>query len=299
MKTSILAICGALILVATALAQAPTDTNENYTVDKEWAKLPAGMTWDGSTSNVAADGQGNVVVLVRTAPFFRVFTRDGDFVKAWGEAELYTEPHSVMFDHEGFIWSTDSRGHLVYKFNTDGDLLMTLGQKGVTGDNTATDLFNRPNAVAIAPNGDIYVSDGYNNARVVHFNSNGQFLGVIGGTEGSEPGQLELPHGVVLDSAGRILVGDSANARISVFDPDGEFVETWDAPSRGDMVISSDDTVYVSDVNAGSISVLRDGELVETIPGLGRPHGLTLDSDGTLYASDSANRLIMKITPKN
>ena len=103
----------------------------------------------------------------------------------------------------------------------------------------------------------------------------------------------------MLDSAGRILVGDSANARISVFDPDGEFVEPWDAPSRGDMVISSDDTVYVSDVNAGSISVLRDGELVETIPGLGRPHGLTLDSDGTLYASDSANRLIMKITPKN
>ena len=297
MKTSMLVIGLALALVSTAAAQGPPDTNDAYTVDNDWAQLPEGMTWDASTTDVGADGMGNVVVLVRTAPFFRVFNRDGEFIKAWGDAELFAQAHSVIFDPEGYIWSTDSADHVVHKFNADGELLMTLGQKGVSGDNASTDAFNRPNHVAIAPNGDIYVSDGYANARVVHFDPDGQFVRIIGGTQGSEPGQLELPHGLAIDSGGRILVSDSANQRISVFGSDGQFVETWDFPSRGTMVIGDDDTVYVSDVNAGAVSVVRDGELIETIPGLGRPHGLTMDSDGTLYAADSANRAVMKVTP--
>jgi len=296
MKTSMLAGLLTVVLAIPALAQTPATENGDYAVNKEWAQLPPGMTWDASTSNVAADGEGNVLVFVRTAPFFRVFNRQGEFVRAWGDAELFAEPHSALFDDEGNIWTTDSRDHVVHKFSADGRLLMTLGKRGVAGDNTATDSFNRPNAIAIAPNGDIYVSDGYENARVVHFSGDGQFIRIIGGTEGSGPGQLELPHGVAIDSNGRILVSDSANQRVSVFDSDGEFVETWDVPSRGNMVITADDTVYVSDVNSGSVSIVRDGTLVGTIPGLGRPHGLTIDSDGTLYASDSANRMVMKIS---
>ena len=103
-------------------------------------------------------------------------------------------------------------------------------QKGVAGDNTSRDLFNQPNHVAVAPNGDIYVSDGYVNARVVHFSRNGQFVRIIGGVKGSQPGQLQLPHGVALDSKGRILVNDSDNQRVSVFDKDGTFVEAGPIP---------------------------------------------------------------------
>ena len=162
------------------------------------------------------------MVLVRTAPYFRVFTRDGEFVKAFGDEGLFESAHSVTIDAQGFLWVTDSAAHLVHKFSPDGRLLMTLGKKGVAGDNTSRDLFNQPNHVAIAPNGDIYVSDGYVNARVVHFSKDGQFVRIIGGVKGSQPGQLQLPHGVALDSRGRILINDSDNQRVSIFDKDGK-----------------------------------------------------------------------------
>jgi sugar lactone lactonase YvrE len=297
-----------LVLVTGLLAYAVLARNANlvaaqgsdrYVINSEWAKLPAAMTWDASTSAIAADGKGNVVVLVRTAPFFRMFTRDGKFVRSWGEPDLFVEPHSIMFDRDGFIWTTDANGHVVYKFSADGkQLLMTLGKKGVAGDNTSKDLFNRPNAVAIAPNGDVLVSDGYVNSRVVRFAKDGKFIAIVGGVKGNQPGQLQLPHGVVLDSKGRLIVSDSDNKRIAVFDKDGKFLENWAFPSRGGSFITADDVLYVSDVNDGVINILKDGKLVESIKVPGRPHWVTLDKDGTIYATDSMNRVVMKITKK-
>lgn len=271
--------------------------NPNYEVDIAWAKLPAGMAWDASTSSIAADGNGLIVVLVRTAPFFRAFNREGEFVRAWGDnPELFTLAHSIIFDNEGFIWTTDSNGHVVHKFSPEGELLMTLGERGEAGDNSSRNLFNRPNALAVRANGDIYVSDGYVNSRIVHFSPDGEFIRAMGGQLGNSPGQLALPHGVVVDSNGRVIVADSDNQQITVYGADADFVETWPIPSRGGMVIDDDDTVYVTDVNANAIHVVRDGEILEVIGGLGRVHGLTRDSDGSLYASDSANRRVMKIT---
>ncbi len=292
MKKHIAAIGLALGLSASALAQ----SSDTYAVNKAWTQLPEGMTWNASTSSIAADGKGNIVVLVRTAPYFRVFTREGKFVKAWGDAGTFVEAHSVMFDREGFIWATDSNGHAVYKFTAEGKLVMTLGTRGKAGDDSSQDLFNRPNAVAIASNGDIFVSDGYVNSRIVHFSKDGKFIRIIGGSKGAGLGQLQLPHGVVIDSRGRIIVGDSDNKRISVFDKDGKFLETWPFPSRGGMVITSDDTVYASDVNAGAVNIIKNGKLLDAITGLGRPHGVTLDSDGAVYVSDSTNRAVMKAT---
>ena len=191
MKTSLLRICFWLSLVSTALVQAAAP-NDNYVVDTEWAQLPEGMEWGASTSNVAADGNGQVLVFVRTEPYFRFFNRDGSFVRAWGDAELFNNPHSAIFDENGDIWTTDSDDQLVRKFTADGELLMTIGKKGVIGDNSSTDSFNGPNAVAIAPNGDIYISDGYENARIVHFNSDGEFIRIIGGARAPNPVNLRL-----------------------------------------------------------------------------------------------------------
>ena len=249
-------------------------SGNKYTIDKEWAKLPPGMTWDASTSSIAPDGKGNVIVLVRKAPFFRVFSRDGKFLKAWGDdPAMFKEAHSLTFDRDGMIWATDSQGHVVYKFTPEGKLLLTLGKMGVAGDDASRDLFNRPNAVALAPNGDIYISDGYVSSRVVQYSRDGKFVRIIGGKKGAEPGQLQLPHGVVLDSKGRIIVGDSDNKRISVFDKDGRFVENWAFPSRGGMLIQPDDTIYASDVNIGAVNILKDGKLVNSITRTG--HGRT------------------------
>jgi sugar lactone lactonase YvrE len=279
-------------LVATGIS---AQSDGTYTVDSNWAQLPQGTTWNGNTTWITADGKGNVIVLVRTAPYFRVFTRDGRFVKAFGDEGLFENAHSVTIDTQGSLWVTDSAAHVVQKFSPDGRVLMTLGKKGVAGDNTSRDLFNQPNHVALAPNGDIYVSDGYVNARVVHFTRDGQFVRIIGGVKGSQPGQLQLPHGVALDSRGRILVNDSDNKRVSIFDKEGRFIETWPYPSRGGIAVAADDTVYVSDVNAGIVNVVKNGKLIASAPA-DRAHGMGIDTDGSIYVSGASRMTVMKIT---
>ena len=287
-----------LLLLSFIIAAAPgmlAQSGGNHKVDADWAQLPGGATWGGNTTWIAADGKGEVLVLVRTAPYFRFFTRDGRFAKALGEDGLFQTAHSVTFDPQGALWVTDSAAHLVQKFNPEGRLVMTLGRAGVAGDNTARDLFNQPNHVAIAPDGDIYVSDGYQNSRVVHFRGDGRFVRIIGGMKGSGPGQLQLPHGVALDSRGRILVNDSDNQRVSVFDRDGIFVETWPYPSRGGIAVTADDTVYISDVNAGVVNIVKDGKLIDTVAAE-RAHGMGVDTDGSIYVSGASRMTVMKIT---
>ena len=283
-----------LLLAPFVIAGISAQSGGTYKVDADWAQLPAGTSWNGNTTWITADGKGNVVVLVRTAPYFRVFTRDGKFIKAFGDAGLFESAHSVTIDGQGFMWVTDSAAHVVYKFSADGRQLMTLGKKGVAGDNASRDLFNQPNHVAIAPNGDIYVSDGYQNARVVQFSANGQFTRIVGGVKGSQPGQLQLPHGVALDSRGRILVSDSDNQRVSVFDREGRFVEAWPYPSRGGIAVAADDTVYVSDVNAGIVNIVKDGKRIDSIAA-DRAHGMGIDTDGSIYVSGASRMTVMKI----
>ena len=165
---------------------------------------------------------------------------------------------------------------------------MTLGKKGMPGDDASHDLFNRPNAVAFGPGGEIYVSDGYVNSRIVQFTSDGKFARIIGGKKGSGPGELQLPHGVAIDPQGRIIVADSDNKRLSIFAKDGTFVKTLAAPSRGGLVVLADGTIYVSDVNAGAVTVFKNDQIVDVIKVEGRPHGLSVDpSNGDVYTSSS------------
>jgi peptidylamidoglycolate lyase len=286
------------VLVVCVCVAAPNVTAAQvggFTVDSAWAQLPQGTNWNGNTTWITADGIGNVMVLVRTAPYFRVFTRDGKFVRAFGEEGLFESAHSVTIDAKGFFWVTDSAAHVVHKFSPEGRVLMTLGKKGVAGDNTSRELFNQPNHVAIAPNGDIYVSDGYVNARVVQFSGDGRFMRIIGGVKGDGPGQLQLPHGVALDSRGRILINDSDNTRVSVFDKDGKYVESWPYPSRGGIAVAADDTVYISDVNVGVVNIVKNGKLIDSVPA-DRAHGMGIDRDGSIYVSGASRMTVSKIT---
>lgn len=295
-RTLTFVLVGLLVcLVSVGMPEISAQSGGKFTVNPDWARLPAGTEWGGSTSWITADGKGSIIVLVRTAPYFRQFTREGAFVKAWGEDGMFESAHSVTVDSQGFFWVTDSVGHVVRKLSPDGKLLMTLGKKGAVGDNTSRDMFNQPNHVAIAPNGDVYVSDGYQNSRVVHFNGNGQFVRIIGGVKGSAPGQLQVPHGVALDSRGRILVNDSDNQRVSVFDKEGRYVESWPFPSRGGIVVMPDDTVYVSDVNVGVVNISKNGTRLDSASA-DRAHGLGVDSDGSIYVSGASRMTVMKIT---
>ncbi|MBT6042119.1 MAG: hypothetical protein HOH14_01350 [Gammaproteobacteria bacterium] len=284
-----------LYVVLTTSQFASAQPANSYHIEPDWASLPEGG-WDGSTSWVAADGKGNILVMVRSAPYFRLYTRNGDFIKSWGEIPEMRNAHSVTFDEQGNIWATDAARHVVYKIDQNETLLMTLGTTDEAGDNSAQTLFNQANHVFVADDGDIYVSDGYQNSRVIQFNGAGEFVRIIGGEQGSEDGQLDVPHGVALDSRGRILVNDSGNQRVAVFDSSGQFVEAWPFPSRGGIVIMEDDIVYISDVNAGAINIVKDGVLLDTIKVDARPHGLAVDTDGSVYVSDARGRLVIKIT---
>ena len=261
---------------------------DRYTVKADFAGL-AGAGWGASTTSVAADGKGQVIVMVRAVPYFRVFTTDGKPVKTWGEDKaLFNLAHSVHVSPDGAIWASDPNAHVVHRFSPDGQIVMTLGKKGVSGDDASREAFNQPNALGFAPNGDIYVSDGYGNSRVVHFTADGKFVRIIGGKKGSAPGELQVPHGVAIDSEGRIIVNDSDNKRLSVFDKDGKFVKVIAAPSRGGVAATADGTIYASDVNAGVVTVIRNDQIVDVIKVDGRPHGLSVDpATGDVYTSST------------
>lgn len=287
---SLLATLALTTILGGALAAQSTlgSLFDRYDVKANFAQPPAGQAWGASTTSVTADGKGKVVIMVRTAPYIRVFTTEGAPVATWGDAGLFNLAHSVHFAPDGSIWATDPNAHVVHKFTADGKLLLTLGKKGVAGDNTSRDTFNQPNALGFAPSGDVYVSDGYVNSRIVQFTADGRFVRIIGGTKGSAAGELQVPHGVAVDPQGRVIVADSDNKRLSVFDKDGKFVKTIAAPSRGGVAALADGTIYVSDVNAGVVTVIRNDQIADVIKVDGRPHGLTVDpATGDVYTSST------------
>src|SRR5260370_62504 len=288
MKTFTRVMVLASTLAAGAFAQSSLFDRFDVNMNK-WAQLPANLPWGGTTTWVAADGKGQVVVMVRKAPYFRVFTTDGAFVKAWGEQSLFNEAHAVFFDGEGSMWAVDTNDSVSHKFDADGKIIKTIGKKGVKGDDTSHDAFNRPATLGFGKNGDVFVADGYVNSRVVQFDKNGKFIRIIGGVKGSAPGQMQLVHGVVIDSQDRIIASDSDNKRLSVFDKNGKFVTTWAAPCRGGIAITPDDTIYVSDVNAGAVAILKEGKILDVVHVEGRPHGLSIDPTTLdIYTSSSA-----------
>jgi sugar lactone lactonase YvrE len=162
-------------------------------------------------------------------------------------------PHGFHIDKDGNVWVTDAqgterKGHQVLEFSPDGKLLMTLGKAGIAGNDPET--FNQPSDVVVAANGDIFVADGHDrtsNARIVKFSKSGRFLKTWG-RRGSAPGEFDTPHAIAIDSRGRVFVGDRGNNRIQIFDQDGTFIEQWKQFGRpSGIYIDANDTIYVSD----------------------------------------------------
>ncbi len=289
MKEYVFMILAVFALVAAAFAQT---TNSKYEVTFFGAPPRGQDVWNLPRS-VAVDGKGSILIFRASQPPVLVFNRAGELQKTWGDG-LFPDGHSIDFDHEGFLWLTDRKDQMVYKYTMDGRQLMTLGKKGVAGNNSSTDAFNLPTDVAIARNGDIFVSDGDNNSRVVHFSKDGKFIKIIGGTKGSQPGQFDHPHALAIDSKGRLLVLDQQmeahNARVQVLDQNGTFIEQWKLGGRQPtgIAIAADDTVYIADTDANSITIFKNGRPADVIGSLqARPHNLALDpGTGVLYMVD-------------
>jgi DNA-binding beta-propeller fold protein YncE len=288
----------------------------------QWEKLPA--NWDlVEVAGVATDSMDRVYVFNRGEHPVIVFDRDGNFLASWGEG-LVRRAHGIHIGPDDAVYCTDDLDHTVRKFTSEGRLLLTLGVSGQPSDTGIDGIdyrtirragppFHRPTNVALTADGSVYVTDGYGNARVHHFAAAGRLLRSWG-EPGSGPGQFNLPHGIALDSRGRVYVADRENSRIQVFGAQGEFLTEWTGVARPMQVaIDPAQNVFVAEVGwraglfpwqtapgpepAGArVSVFNlEGRLLARWGGSGQPwecgeffapHDVCFDSRGDLYVGE-------------
>jgi DNA-binding beta-propeller fold protein YncE len=297
-------------------------SNWKFEADAQWAQVPSGWTWIEVTA-VAIDSQDRVFVFNRGDHPVMVFDREGVFLESWGEG-LFARPHGITIGPDDCVYCTDDLDHTVKKFTPDGRLLLTLGTSGRPSDTGATSIdfrtiryagapFYFPTNVAIGTNGEIFVTDGYGNARVHKFAPDGTLL-LSWGEPGSEPGQFRVPHGIAIDQRGVIYVADRENSRIQLFSPTGKFIEQWTGIARPCQVaFDRTGNLYVAelgyragmwpgttppspDATGGRVSIFDSAGLLiarwgggdnPTAPGdFFAPHDIRVDSRGDLYVSE-------------
>jgi hypothetical protein len=290
----ILALLTALMATAFALLGASTVSfaaESPYELVENWGPHLHGIEW-GQTAGLTIDANRRLYAFTRKSSPVVEFDVDGRVLKTWGEG-LFVYPHGIRVDRNGFLWLTDARGRegkgqQVFKYSRDGKLLMTLGIAGVAGD--GRDTFNGPTDVAVAANGDIFVSDGHGNNRIVKFSKDGKFIKQWGG-KGSNPGEFDLPHTVFFDKRGRLFVGDRSNKRIQIFDQDGNFIDQWTQfGSPSGIFIARDDTLYVVDYNDKKrlfIGSAKDGSIKYSIDNLTLAEGVAVDKSGAIFVSET------------
>jgi hypothetical protein len=228
-------------LLAQVKAKAQNVPEIPYDTVPNFLKLPPGL-YLGEAMGVATNSKGHIFVYTRSANtrLFE-FDQNGKYVREIGEGNYGFEfAHSVRVDPEDNIWAVDEGTNMVIKFNPAGRVVMLLGRRPevIAGLLATTPgprkpaekyLFSRPTDVGWDPQGNIFVSDGYGNNRVVKYDKNGRFLTQVGSEKpGSEPGELNLPHGLSVDLQGNVYVADRSNNRMQVFDNDLKLKAVYD-----------------------------------------------------------------------
>ncbi len=296
----------------------PQPTVTEYTADPAWPKRPAEFGPRAAVPSVAVDRQDRIWCLERGQVPVQVYSRNGDLVKSWGQGE-FKGPHSLRFDSQGNVWITDHLAHVVKKFTPEGKRLLTLGTPGKPGDDSLH--FNAPTDVAITPEGELFVTDGYGNRRVVHLDAKGKFVKQWG-QYGGGPGQFCLPHQIVRDSRGVLYVADRNSGRIQVFDRQGKLLDQWtDLIMPWGLWISPRDEIWAcgsspqwwrkdgkypppkdqiflrfsTDGRARQLWTIPAGQDGQEKPGeCNWLHCVALDSQGNLYAGDINGKRVQK-----
>lgn len=265
-----------------------------YEVAVGWGKLPEGWKW-GWIPAVACDSQDRVFVYSRSEHPLVVFDRDGNFLASWGEGIL-KDAHGIYIDAADNVYCTERNTHCIRKFNKQGELVMTLGTPDKAAERDG-DPFNKPTDLAIASTGELFVSDGYGNARVHKYSPDGTLI-KSWGERGSGPGQFALSHCVRMDKHDRVWVCDRENNRIQIFDTDGNFLTEWTDLLRPDTIYfdPNNDVVYIAELTQQVSIWTLDGELITKWGGAqpsekpgefaASPHGIWMDSHGDLYVGE-------------
>jgi DNA-binding beta-propeller fold protein YncE len=291
-----------------------------YEEVREWGQFPADWAFE-DCPGVAVDSQDRVYAFTRETTGMVVFDPDGAFLGSWGR-DLFKRPHGIFIGPDDAIYCADDWGQSIRKFTTDGELLMEIETKDHPADTgyvwgsqpsairRAGPPFNFPTWVTLSSEGDLYVTDGYGNARVHKFTADGELL-FSWGEPGDGPGQFVTPHSVCVDKNGIVYVADRQNLRIQVFNSRGEFINQWsDVHWPCDMCIDPEENIYVAEVGGVFMSTGKvpnhdnpsarvtvrnlNGEILsewgEADPlGEGRyfaPHSIAIDSQGSLYIGE-------------
>jgi hypothetical protein len=278
----------------------------------EWPTAPTSASgfpgaWNFiQAASAAITPRGTILVLHRGAHPIIEFESGGAMVRSWGDglfsegkvaaiAEAHWTPdkshysavygpagcascgaHSVRLDPQGNTWVVDAPGHIVYRLGPDGKDTFHLGTRNTPGTDAAH--FNLPTDVAFAPNGDIYVTDGYGSARVVRFTRDGKFVAQWG-RRGKGAGEFGLPHNLVIDRQGRVYVTDRDNQRIEVFDANGTFLSQWTGTGGvSGLAITKDQQIWT-----GGVLRRLDGTIVGKLPGNPGGHGVAVTDGGDVY----------------
>lgn len=313
-STALAALLALGLCHATAYSQYPKiNLAVGYEVDPTWPKKPSNIHWRYNTG-VAVDRQDRVWTINSLDPPVQVYDVDGNLLDAWGTGQ-FVLPHFLRIDADDNVWAADFRRHIIRKFTPKGELLLTLGTPDEAGADEKH--LNGPTDMALAPNGDIFVTDGYGNNRILHYNARGEFI-KSWGTLGVQAGQLSQPHSLIMDSKGLLYVGERNNCRIQVFDQEGKSLAQWrNLVNPWGLWIGPNDEILVSGSspkrwtdlgNLGNpptdqlvMKLNTDGRALElwTFP-LAKPgeqlpghldwvHGIAADSKGNLYLSDVAD----------
>lgn len=282
-----------------------------YSLVENWAKLPEGESLV-DVVGISIDEDDKVYAFGRSRRPLIVFDRDGNEMDSWGEG-LFKRPHGSCMTPEGHIWLADDVSHAVFMFTKKGELLMTLGnvgQKSDTGHRNGLDIFeklssitraaepfNLPTGVAISSTGDIFVSDGYGNARVHRFSPEGELI-LSWGEPGAGKGQFRLPHNIWIDKQDRVWIPDRENHRVQIFDTEGMFLDEWiDLWRPTHVYMDKDEIVYISELSRRISIFTIEGELLSRWgneshslddPLFVGPHVICVDSRGDFYVGEVA-----------
>lgn len=284
----------------------PADVNFRYEEIPDWAQLPEG--WDsGEVVDIAVDGDDHVYIFSRGDHPLMVFDEDGQFIRSWGD-ELFTRAHGITIDMDGILFCVDDEGHWIGRFTAEGTLLSSIGTPNQEAVAQSGEPFNRPTKVAIDPGTkELYIADGYGNARVHKFTAEGRHL-FSWGEYGSDPGQFNLPHSVCTDREGNVYVADRENHRIQIFNDQGDYLTQWNNMHRPCGLHIANDLVYIGQLppqlpfnadypNIGACVTIHDlsGKRLARLgdfrageaPGqFIAPHGLAVDSRGDIYVGE-------------
>ena len=262
-----------------------------YRVERPWG-APSDAHPLRLVSRIAVDSQGLVYAFARADPPVVIYRPDGSVQGSWGGGRL-ADPHGMTIDVDDRVLLVDRDAHQILIFTNQGEEIGAIGARHVPQFQAP---FNHPTDAVVAPDGEIYVSDGYGNSVVHRFAADGTHMSTWG-RPGSGPGEFTTPHAITIDGRNRVLVADRENNRIQLFDRDGAYLDEWgDVYHPMDIFVDDRGLVFVTDQIPRLSLFAPDGELIGRSRAVWNgAHGIAGNAAGDIYLAEMQPHRITRL----